>query len=254
MWFFSAIIVMVIIVLTNYKWLSDKAKEWNENLSEEKRMRLDTIKCYLSKAIWTLCFVFFALNQFYREEPNYWVLTGCLLVGMLPWFYIGYSLIKSKMKSKKYRNTWDTIDVSLKSIGCLVNYYDSVIVANYRGLNFDFHFHSVNPEQVLVRFPCWGKIKQGDENLESIKKAINEINENTHADILMTEPDEDGDIMLMTNDEILLNSKLTNYGEYFRSIFQYLHNVSGSLIERYPMLREDENSYRPRVGFTTGNE
>jgi len=252
---FVLIVVALIVGTFAFRWLNNKYEDWDENLSEEGRKRIDSFKEYLAKAGWTLCYGFLALDSLFRDERNYWVIAGFLLAGLLPWIYTCYSFISKKLKARKYMHSWEVVDASLKSIGCLVNYYGNVIVANYRGLNFDVHFHSVYPDRLLLRLPAWGKIKQDDTNLETIKDAIKEVNENTHADVVLSEPDEEGDIYLTTNDEVVLSSRLSNHGEYFKSMFHYLHSVSGSLVERYPMLREeDSDNDRPRVGFTTGNE
>lgn len=252
---FVLIVVAIIVGTFGLRWLNNKYEDWNENLSEEGRERIDTIKGYIAMAVWTLCFVCIALANLFGDEKNYWGFAGLLLVGLLPWIDTCYRYISKKLKARKYMHSWEVVDASLKSIGCLVNYYGNVIVANYRGINFDVHFHSVYPDRLLLRLPAWGKIKQDDTNLESIKDAIKEVNESTHADVVLTEPNEEGEIYFTTNDEVVLNSRLSNHGEYFKSMFHYLHNVSGALVERYPMLREeDSDNDRPRVGFATGNE
>lgn len=249
---FVLIVVVLIVGTFAFSWLNNKYEDWNEALSEKDKGRIDTIKGYLAFVVWTLTFSFVALSYLYGEEKYYWGFAGFLLVGLIPWIGICYSFISKKLRARKYMRSWEVVDASLKSIGCLVSYYGDVIIANYRGLNFDVHFHAVYPERLLLRLPAWGKIKQDDTNFESIKDAIKEVNENTHADVVLSEPNENGEIYLTTNDEVVLNSRLLDHGEYFKSMFYYLNSVSGSLVERYPMLREnDSDNDRPRVGFTT---
>ena len=192
-------ILVAVIIYNCGDILPDSVKEWWENSTLRKWV-------YPVLAI-TLTIVVALGIQF--DILNWGVIVIPVLFGF-PYIFgmilgIWYNMKNAgqKVTSKNDKEAKEIAIRCLTELGCQpeVN-KDGSVGVSYLGENFHLEFGG---RYVRIWYPMWTGIKGKDPDMPQIKEAMNATNFNFGATVVMTAPDEDGDIGLHIRRDIMLH-------------------------------------------------
>lgn len=163
-----------------------------------------------------------------------------------------YDKGESKEEPDYTAKTVELIVEILKKLGCQPDVEDRQTVnVKYQGENFQFYANGII---VNIYDLPWSHFNINAPNAQKIREAINKANFSTLPMVLMTVPDEDGDVQILSRYETILHSSCTVNEDYVHyildSFFSAKRQVHEICLEIATQQQKPAENRRP-VGFAT---
>lgn len=102
--------------------------------------------------------------------------------------------------------------------------------------------------------PMWTGVKADDPDLPKIREAVNAANFSFGPTVVMTAPDEDGDIGLHSRRDIMLHPVCPDNAPFVKAVLDSFFDAKDNVRTKFQQLNTkqlDQNKNRSPVGFTT---
>ena len=151
----------------------------------------------------------------------------------------------------------DEIDAKEIAVKCLTElgcqpeiYKDGSVGVSYQGENFHLEFGG---RYARIWGPMWAGIKGDDPDLPKIKEAVNATNFNFGPTVVMTAPDEDGDIGLHSRRDIMLHPSCPDNVPFIKAVLDSFFDTKEHVRRHFQQINSQQQEKKPRrpVGFTT---
>lgn len=152
-----------------------------------------------------------------------WITLIIPVMYILP-FFVGmahgfWNNMKERGKKLTYKNGTDAKEIAVRcltELGCQpeINKDGSVRVS-YQGENFHFEFGG---RYARIWNPMWAWIKVDDPDMPKIREAVNAANFNFGPTVVMSDPDEDGEIGLHSCRDIMLHPSCPDNVPFIRAV------------------------------------
>lgn len=151
----------------------------------------------------------------------------------------------------------DEIDAKEIAVKCLTElgcqpeiYKDGSVGVSYQGENFHLEFGG---RYARIWDPMWAGIKGDDPDLPKIKEAVNATNFNFGPTVVMTAPDEDGDIGLHSRRDIMLHPSCPDNVPFIKAVLDSFFDTKEHVRRHFQQINSQQQEKKPRrpVGFTT---
>lgn len=139
----------------------------------------------------------------------------------------------------------------LTELGCQPEIHkDGSVGVSYQGENFHLEFGG---RYARIWDPMWAGIKGDDPDLPKIKEAVNATNFNFGPNVVMTAPDEDGDIGLHSRRDIMLHPSCPDNIPYIKAVLDSFFDTKEHVRRHFQQINTQQQEKKPRrpVGFTT---
>jgi hypothetical protein len=155
--------------------------------------------------------------------------------------------------------TKEIIEDSLKQLGCQPKLQDDGLIhVDYQGEGFD-----IDCSGFFARIwdPFWIKLNINDPRMSNFKDAVNKTNFSFGPTIVLTKPDDDGNIYAHSRLDIMIHPSCTENVMYIKSMMDSFFNIHYNLHENFNGIEErgqqqaaDAQNNRRPVGFQTNTE
>lgn len=139
----------------------------------------------------------------------------------------------------------------LTELGCQPEIYkDGSVGVSYQGENFHLEFGG---RYARIWDPMWAGIKGADPDMPKIKEAVNATNFNFGPTVVMSAPDEDGDIGLHSRRDIMLHPACPDNVIFLKAVLDSFFDTKEHVRRHFRQInsqQQEKKSRRP-VGFTT---
>lgn len=151
----------------------------------------------------------------------------------------------------------DEIDAKEIAVKCLTElgcqpeiYKDGTVGVSYQGENFHLEFGG---RYARIWDPMWAGINGDDPDLPKIKEAVNATNFNFGPTVVMTAPDEDGDIGLHSRRDIMLHPSCPDNVPFIKAVLDSFFDTKEYVRRHFQQINSQQQEKKPRrpVGFTT---
>lgn len=188
-----------------------------------------------------------------------WITLILPVMYILPFFagmVLGFwNNIKEKGKKLTYKNGTEAIDIAVKclnELGCQPEIRkDGSVRVSYQGEHFVLEFGG---RYARIWNPMWGYIKADDPDAPKIREAVNATNFNFGPTVVMTAPDEDGDIGLHSRRDIMLHPACPDNVPFVKAVLDSFFDAKEQVRTNFQQINakqmETQKNRRP-VGFTT---
>lgn len=139
----------------------------------------------------------------------------------------------------------------LTELGCQPEIHkDGSVGVSYQGENFHLEFGG---RYARIWDPMWAGIKGDDPDLPKIKEAVNATNFNFGPTVVMTAPDEDGDIGLHSRRDIMLHPSCPDNVPFIKAVLDSFFDTKEHVRRHFQQINSQQQEKKPRrpVGFTT---
>lgn len=228
--------------------IPDSVKEWWENSSLRK---------WVYPVLTVAITVAVALGIKY-DVLNWCVIVIPILFG-LPYIWGIVLGIWHNMKEAGHKLTSkEDVDAQVIAINCLkelgcqpeIN-KDGTVGVSYQGENFHMEFGT---RYARIWDPMWAGIKADDPDMPKIREAVNAANYNFGPTVVMTKPDENGEIGFHSRRDIMLHPACPDNVLFVKAVLDSFFDAKEAVRNRYQQIdaqqKEAQKSRRP-VGFTT---
>lgn len=144
---------------------------------------------------------------------------------------------------------------ALQSIGCQPTVDGNSISVSYQGEHFQIECSGY---YARIWDPSWSHIKADDKDLPKIREAVNAANYNFGLTIVLSDPDNDGDILIHSKRDIMLHPSFTDAPEYMRSVLDSFFPIKDELRNNYQQIiekqKESKLAKRRPIGFTASHQ
>lgn len=173
------------------------------------------------------------------------------VIGMVMGIWYNMKNAGQKVTSKYDVEAKEIAIKCLTELGCQPEIHkDGSVGVSYQGENFHLEFGG---RYARIWDPMWAGIKSDDPDLPKIKEAMNATNFNFGPTVVMTAPDEDGDIGLHSRRDIMLHPSCPDNVPYIKAVldsfFDTKEHVRGHFQQIDSQQQQEKKSRRP-VGFT----
>lgn len=143
---------------------------------------------------------------------------------------------------------------AFKDMGCQSDVSeDNFIAVTYQGEKFLVESHGYD---VRVWDPSWYCINANSPDLGNIKEAVNEANYSFGPTIVLSKPDNEGNILFHSRRDIMVHPSLPEPALYMKSVFDTFFMIKDTLKEEFHKIDTEQeqqiNKIRP-IGFNTYN-
>ncbi len=156
-----------------------------------------------------------------------------------------------KVTSKNEKEAKEIAISCLTELGCQPEVYkDGSVGVSYQGENFHLEFGG---RYVRIWDPMWAGIKGADPDMPKIKEAVNATNFNFGPTVVMTAPDEDGDIGLHSRRDIMLHPACPDNAIFLKAVLDSFFDTKEHVRRHYQQInsqQQQEKKPRRPVGFT----
>lgn len=241
-------ILAAVIIYNCGDMLPDSVKEWWENSTLKKWVH-PVLAIALTIAV-SLGIQFDILNWGAIVIP---VLFGFpYIFGMILGIWYNMKNAGQKVTSKNEKEAKEIAVSCLTELGCQPEVYkDGSVGVSYQGENFHLEFGG---RYVRIWNPMWAGIKGEDPDMPKIKEAVNATNFNFGPTVVMTAPDEDGDIGLHSRRDIMLHPACPDNVIFLKAVLDSFFDTKEHVRRHYQQInsqqQQEKKSRRP-VGFTT---
>lgn len=241
-------ILAAVIIYNCGDMLPDSVKEWWENSTLKKWVH-PVLGIALTIAV-SLGIQFDILNWGAIVIP---VLFGFpYIFGMILGIWYNMKNAGQRVTSKNEKEAKDIAISCLTELGCQPEIYkDGSVGVSYQGENFHLEFGG---RYVRIWDPMWAGIKGADPDMPKIKEAVNATNFNFGPTVVMTAPDEDGDIGLHSRRDIMLHPACPDNVIFLKAVLDSFFDTKEHVRRHYQQInsqqQQEKKSRRP-VGFTT---
>lgn len=241
-------ILAAVIIYNCGDMLPDSVKEWWENSTLKKWVH-PVLAIALTIAV-SLGIQFDILNWGAIVIP---VLFGFpYIFGMILGIWYNMKNAGQKVTSKNEKEAKEIAISCLTELGCQPEVYkDGSVGVSYQGENFHLEFGG---RYVRIWDPMWAGIKGEDPDMPKIKEAVNATNFNFGPTVVMTAPDEDGDIGLHSRRDIMLHPACPDNVIFLKAVLDSFFDTKEHVRRQYQQInsqqQQEKKSRRP-VGFTT---
>lgn len=159
-----------------------------------------------------------------------------------------------KVTSKNEKDAKEIAITCLTELGCQQEVYnDGSVGVSYQGENFHLEFGG---RYARIWDPMWAGIKGADPDMQKIKEAVNATNFNFGPTVVMTTPDEDGDIGLHSRRDIMLHPACPDNVPFVKAVLDSFFDTKEQDRSNFQQINvqqmEMQRNRRP-VGFTVNN-
>ena len=241
-------ILAAVIIYNCGDMLPDSVKEWWENSTLKKWVH-PVLAIALTIAV-SLGIQFDILNWGAIVIP---VLFGFpYIFGMILGIWYNMKNAGQKVTSKNEKEAKEIAISCLTELGWQPEVYkDGSVGVSYQGENFHLEFGG---RYVRIWDPMWAGIKGEDPDMPKIKEAVNATNFNFGPTVVMTAPDEDGDIGLHSRRDIMLHPACPDNVIFLKAVLDSFFDTKEHVRRHYQQInsqqQQEKKSRRP-VGFTT---
>lgn len=148
--------------------------------------------------------------------------------------------------------TVDIIVEILKKLGCQPVVEDRQTVnVKYQGENFQFYANGIG---VNIYDLPWSDFNIKDPNAQKIRDAINKANFSTLPMVLMTAPDDEGNVSILSRYQTILHPSCTINDEFIQYILNSFFTAQRQVREYYAEMiaqQQKPSANRRPVGFST---
>lgn len=130
---------------------------------------------------------------------------------------------------------------------------DGSVGVSYQGENFHLEFGG---RYARIWDPMWAGIKGDDPDLPKIKEVVNATNFNFGPTVVMTAPDEDGDIGLHSRRDIMLHPSCPDNVPFIKAVLDSFFDTKEHVRRHFQQINSQQQEKKPRrpVGFTHTQE
>lgn len=130
---------------------------------------------------------------------------------------------------------------------------DGSVGVSYQGENFHLEFGG---RYARIWDPMWAGIKGDDPDLPKIKEVVNATNFNFGPTVVMTAPDEDGDIGLHSRRDIMLHPSCPDNVPFIKAVLDSFFDTKEHVRRHFQQINTQQQEKKPRrpVGFTHTQE
>lgn len=241
-------ILAAVIIYNCGDILPDNLKEWWEN-STLRKWGHPVLAITLTIAV-ALGIQFDILNWGAVVIP---VLFGFpYIFGMILGIWYNMRNAGQRVTSKNEKEAKEIAISCLTELGCQPEVYkDGSVGVSYQGENFHLEFGG---RYVRIWDPMWAGIKGADPDMPKIKEAVNATNFNFGPTVVMTAPDEDGDIGLHSRRDIMLHPACPDNVIFLKAVLDSFFDTKEHVRRHYQQInsqQQQEKKPRRPVGFTT---
>lgn len=174
------------------------------------------------------------------------------IFGMILGIWYNMKDAGQKVTSKNKKDAKEIALSCLTELGCQPEEYkDGSVGVSYQGENFHLEFGG---RYARIWDPMWAGIKDGDPDMPKIKEAVNATNFNFGPTVVMTAPDEDGDIGLHSRRDIMLHPACPDNLIFIKAVLDSFFDTKEQVRSNFQKIDvkqvETKKNRRP-VGFTT---
>jgi hypothetical protein len=152
-------------------------------------------------------------------------------------------------------STSEIVEHALKAIGCQPEVdKDGYVGVSYQGESFIFVFNGV---YARVWDPEWGSMNVENPNMQKLREAVNATNFHLEPTVVMSRPNDEGNVILHSRRDIMLHPSFPNNEIYIKSVLDSFFDAKAAVRENLQAISaeqaEAQNKRRP-VGFTSTTE
>lgn len=207
---------------------------------------------------------------YYFNSKEYYILgalRGLILIGAINRFnewrreqreekerqQIREESMKSEAENEEIQKP-DTLGLmlnTLNQLGCQPTANDDgTLSVQYQGENFHMEFGS---RYARIWDPMWAGVKGDAPDMPQIKEAVNATNFNFGPTVVMTAPDEDGDIGLHSCRDIMLHPLCPDNVPFLKAVLDSFFDTKENVRRHFEQINSQQQEKKPRrpVGFTT---
>ena len=241
-------ILAAVIIYNCGDMLPDSVKEWWEN-STLKKWCHPVMAITLTIAV-ALGIQFDILNWGSIVIP---LLFGFpYIFGMVLGIWHNMKNAGQKVTSKNENDAKEIAITCLTELGCQPEVYkDGSVGVSYQGENFHLEFGG---RYARIWDPMWAGVKGEDPDMTKIKEAVNATNFNFGPTVVMTAPDEDGDIGLHSRRDIMLHPACPDNVIFLKAVLDSFFDTKEqvrSIFQQINAKQMGTTRKRRPVGFTT---
>ena len=173
------------------------------------------------------------------------------IIGMILGIWYNMKNAGLEVTSKDEIDTKEIAVKCLTELGCQPEIYkDGSVGVSYQGENFHLEFGG---RYARIWDPMWAGIKGDDPDLPKIKEAVNATNFNFGPTVVMTAPDEDGDIGLHSRRDIMLHPSCPDNVPFIKAVLDSFFDTKEHVRRHFQQINSQQQEKKPRrpVGFTT---
>lgn len=241
-------ILVAVLLYNSGDYIPDSVKEWWENSTLRKWVY--PLFAIALTVLVALGIQYDVLNWGAIVIP---VLFGLpYLIGMTMGIWRNMKNAGLKVTSKEEMEAKDIAVKCLTELGCQPEINkDGSVEVSYQGENFHLEFGG---RYARIWDPMWAGIKGNDPDMPQIKEAINATNFNFGPTVVMTTPDEDGDIGLHSRRDIMLHPSCPDNVPFLKAVLDSFFDTKENVRRHFQQInsqqQQEKKSRRP-VGFTT---
>lgn len=143
---------------------------------------------------------------------------------------------------------------AFKDMGCQLDVNDdNSISLAYQGENFFIESQGYN---VRVWDPSWYSINASSPDLRNIREAVNEANYSFGPTIVLSKPDNEGNIFFHSRRDIIIHPSLPEPALYMKSVLDTFFIIKDVFKEEFNKMDVEQKQYkkdRHPIGFNTYN-
>lgn len=242
------LILTVVIIYYCGDYISDGIKDWWKD-SPLRKWAHPTIAVVLTVAV-ALGIHFDVLNWGAVAIP---VLVGLpYIIGMISGIWHNMKGAGLKVTSKEQIDAREIAVRCLAELGCQPEIHkDGSVGVSYQGENFHLEFGG---RYARIWDPMWAGIKGDDPDMPKIKEAVNVTNFDFGPTVVMTAPDENGDIGLHSRREIMLHPSCPDNVPFIKAVLDSFFETKEHVRRHFQQINSQQQQGKtPRrpVGFTT---
>ena len=198
---------------------------------------------------------------------DYLIFLGFMTIAMVVGFvkYLLNERTEERMEKKSSRihvieseenmaqgGTCQNMQSILNDMGCQPTINDDgSLTVQYQGENFHMEFGGM---YVRIWDPRWAGVKVDDPDIANIREAVNVANYSFGPTIVMSAPNDDGEISLHSRRDILLHPTCPDNVPFVKATLDSFFGIKNELRKNYSLINakqgEDLKKRRP-VGFHT---
>ncbi len=245
---YGMLAILAAVILYNCgDYIPDSLKDRWEN-STLRKWAYPTLAVILTVAV-ALGIRFDVLNWGAIAIP---VLFGLpYIIGMILGIWQNMKSAGLKVTSKDEVEAKEIALRCLTELGCQPEIHkDGSVGVSYQGENFHLEFGG---RYARIWDPMWAGIKGDDPDLPQVREAVNAANFNFGPTVVMTAPDEDGDIGLHSRRDIMLHPSCPDNVPFIKAVLDSFFDTKEQVRRHFQQINSQQQEKKPRrpVGFTT---
>ena len=245
---YSILAILAAVILYNCgDYIPDNLKDRWEN-STLRKWAHPTLAVILTMAV-ALGIRFDVLNWGAIAIP---VLFGLpYIIGMVLGIWHNMKSAGLKVTSKDEIDAKEIAVRCLTELGCQPEIQkDGSVEVSYQGENFHLEF---GRRYVSIWDPLWAGIKGDDPDMTKIKEAVNAANFSFGPTVVMTAPDEEGNIRLHSRRDIMLHPSCPDNVPFIKAVLDSFFDTKEHVRRHIQQINSQQQEKKPRrpIGFTT---